>query len=227
MAPHSISDTSGAARVDFNVKARRKVIPTRAEARKIAAGIKPILQKYADRYDTKKYPPRQYRGFLRTFSALNPKPKGIRDSLVWKWGHVGKSNFPKGQQRLIEKVQDLWERFAPSPASKNPQATFRWWAKNLPKTAYISVAYITHLVHHSSSIPIIDQHNFRACNYLLHTVSAHVGKQRPSSWEDIVALQRFVARVLKYLPGVNRQELDRFLMMYGKSIKARRKRRAQ
>jgi hypothetical protein len=201
-------------------------MPTLAEARKIAAAIEPILQKYVNKYDTKKYPPRQYVGFQRTFSALNPKPKRIRDSLVWKWGYVGKSNFPKKQGLLIEKVQGLWERFASSPACKNPQATFRWWAKNLPKTAYISVAYITHLVHHCSSIPIIDQHNFRARNYLLHKVSGHVGKQKPNSWEDILALQRFVSRVLKYLPGVSSQELDRFLMMYGKSIKVRRKRRA-
>lgn len=201
-------------------------MPTLAEARKIAALIRPILQKYVDKYDIKKYPPRHYMGFQRTFSALNPKPKRIRDSLLWKWGYVGKNNFPNKQKLLIEKVQGLWERFASSPASKNPRATFRWWAKNLPKTAYISVAYITHLVHYRSSIPIIDQHNFRARNYLLSTLSGHVGKKSPNSWEDIMALQRFVARVLKYLPGVNSQELDRFLMMYGKSIKVRKKRRA-
>ncbi|MBU6206012.1 MAG: hypothetical protein KJS45_11570 [Bacteroidetes bacterium] len=32
---------------------------------------------------------------------------------------------------------------------------------------YITIAFITHLVHHSKGIPIIDQRNFRAMNYFL------------------------------------------------------------
>lgn len=35
---------------------------------------------------------------------------------------------------------------------------------------YITIAFITHLVHHFKGIPIIDQHNFRAMNYFTNNL---------------------------------------------------------
>mgnify|MGYP006178047015 CR=1 FL=1 len=90
--------------------------------------------------------------------------------------------------------------------------------KNLEKkTRYITVAYLTHLIHHHANIPIIDQHNFRAMNDLLNKAQgSSFSKKKPSNWNDILVLKNFMLSLQEYLPQYSFAELDRFLMMFGR-----------
>lgn len=189
------------------------------EADVIAAMIDPQFNQVLAQYDFGKYPANSYQAFKNTFSALPPNNNQISDALLWKWGHWGKPNYPQHHKNLIVEVSNLWGIFAASSATTNPQDTFNWWHTKLGRnTTYITTAYITHLVHHHAPLPIIDQHNFRAMNFLKSQVREAYGyKKKPSNWDDIQNLKQFMTELLRALPNRNFGELDRFLMMYGRS----------
>lgn len=194
------------------------------EAKQIADRIGPIFHLHLNSYDFGKYPPSDYARYKTTFAAKSIENPEIHGSLVWKWGHFGKDNFPFHQQELIAKVASLWPVYVGSRAEQTAETTFNWWRIELPATAYITAAYITHLIHHADPLPIIDQHNFRAMNDLMKAVrSDHEGKKLPRNWTDLANLKTFMLAVLKHLPKEHSfGELDRFLMMYGRSIKPRK-----
>lgn len=193
------------------------------EAKQIAELISPIFNQHLAKYSFTKYPAVDYARFKEAYSKLSIPNKEIHGSLVWKWGHVGKDNFPPQQKELIKKIEKLWPEYVESKDRATAKDTFIWWKAKLPITSYITVAYITHLVHHRDPLPIIDQHNFRAMNHFIKQVkSAHKANKTPSSWDDVSRLKSFMAGVLEHLPGKNFDELDRFLMMYGRSIKQRK-----
>jgi hypothetical protein len=87
------------------------------------------------------------------------------------------------------------------------------------------VAFLLHLLH-PRSVPIIDQHNFRAVNALLAAVRPEwKGRSRPTMYGDIALVGTFMDAVLRawsrHAPTTVPKplDLDKFLMMYGKSIK--------
>ena len=196
---------------------------TQQEAQQIAERISPIFTEVLDQYDFRKYPAAQYARFKRAFSTLRSTGHDIADALLWKWGHWGKQNYPQSHGDLINEVRDLWPRFLGSSRHFTSSQTFDWWRTQLARnTTYISVAYITHLIHHAEPLPIIDQHNYRAMNALLRSVRpAHRGNKRPSQWGHIIELKEFMTAVLPLMEGRSFEELDRFLMMYGKNHVAR------
>jgi hypothetical protein len=196
---------------------------TRAEANQIAESIAPIFQQVLDEYDFKKYPAADYSRLKISFSALTASHADIKDALVWKWGHWGKSNYPQHHRDLIAEVQDLWPSFVTSGFSNTSARTFEWWHSHIDrKTAYITVAFITHLVHHNEPLPIIDQHNFRAMNSLVGCLRrGNKPKRKPSNWNDIEILKSFMTQVTGALSGRHFSEVDRFLMMYGRNYVAR------
>lgn len=191
---------------------------TDGEAKKIAQSISQDFQTYSDRYDENKYPPNQYHEYKRLYSLLEKTNSSIQDSLVWKWGHVGKSNCPESHKKLITTIEQLWPDFIDSADRLDPELTFRWWRRNTPATAYITQAFITHLVHHAKNIPIIDQHNFRAMNHFIKIQRPVQFKHKikPSNWNDICNLRDFMMRVCSHLEGRDLEDLDRFMMMYGR-----------
>ena len=191
------------------------------EAKQIAGFIFSCFNQISKKYDFKKYPKCVYGRCKLKFSALNPGNQDIHDALVWKYGHWEKSNFPKAHRKVIREVQNLWPQFIKTGNHHSPEGTFQWWQSKIkrPKTRYITVAFITHLIHHKSAIPIIDQHNFRAMNTLIAGVKNHKYKKAPSSWQDILDLKFFMNKLLPHLNNVDVSELDRFLMMWGKIVK--------
>jgi len=200
------------------------------EAKEIAGAIRAEFDIYLNKYDFRKYPAEDYATFKSEFSKLSKDNQYLNAALVWKWGHVGKKSFPNHHKNLIQKVQALWPDYIKDAKSQGVSAekTFTWWSKKLSSTSYITTAYITHLVHHADPLPIIDQHNFRAMNHFLGRVGAsHGTKLKPSSWADISQLQNFMTEVLRHLPEREYGDLDRFFMMYGKSIKPRKPKRLQ
>ncbi|WP_289133069.1 hypothetical protein [uncultured Spongiibacter sp.] len=189
------------------------------EANEIANRIEPIFDQVLDEYDFRKYPANDYQRFRTSFSALNNLNPDIEDALIWKWGHWGKANFPQHHRDLTEEIQGLWPQFITNCNGNISVKTFEWWSAQLAnRTRYITVAYITHLVHHNEPLPIIDQHNFRAMNALIACLRPERrAKKKPSNWNDIATLKSFVQLVRNSIPNRSFGELDRFLMMYGRN----------
>ena len=194
--------------------------------------IRPIFLGFLDSYKFQKYPAEPYADFKTSFEGLEPSPEIIRDAMMWKWGHWGKPNYPQLHKNLISEIGQSWSQFKSSESASTPEATFLWWRRRFNRnTTYISSAYITHLVHHASPLPIIDQHNFRGMNHLAKTANRdlsiqltpcderRLSKKKPSNWADIVALKELMESVLVLMPAISFGELDRFLMMYGKDQK--------
>lgn len=196
---------------------------TQQEKQQIADRINPIFVAVLDEYDFGKYPAAQYVRFKQAFSTLQSTAQDIAEALLWKWGHWAKLNYPQRHRDLINEVQDLWPQFMASNQHHQSKQTFDWWKTQLARnTTFISVAYITHLIHHAEPLPIIDQHNYRAMNALLRSVRpAHRGNKKPSQWGHIIELKDFMTDILPLLGGRGFDEFDRFLMMYGKKCVAR------
>lgn len=171
-------------------------------------------------YSYQKYPAHEYEGFKKTFSALAEKVD-LSAALLWKWGHWGKDNFPSKQRLLISEIESLWPSFRrwalSAGAQFTPEATFQWWDKRLGRLRYITIAYLTHLIH-PLQVPIIDQHNFRAMNHLRQTPSA---KKKPSNWCDIVQLKLFLKEASERYQRPD-SEFDKYIMMYGRALKSRK-----
>jgi len=177
--------------------------------------ISPIFDEVAARYSEEKYPTEPYAEFKRSFAANVLDDDLIKRSLLWKYGKYNAGTFPERHRASISRVTAAWPAFVASEARSRDSDTFNWWRTTLPRTSYITAAYVTHLVHHVS-VPIIDQHNFRAMNYL--TASVRPGfayRKKPSSWNDIVDLGEFISAIRPLL-GCSVERLDRFLMMYGR-----------
>lgn len=192
------------------------------ESKKIIEKISPIFWEYLNQYNENKYPPGVYAELKETFSNPANVEKGdIENALKWKYGHYGKSDFTGNNKKIISDVQNAWSDFEKSIEKNDPETTFNWWNKKLGKNRFITKAFITHLVHHKKGIPIIDQHNFRAMQSLIHDVrNNYEMKDQPARWNDINRLQDFIGKLTGQME-VSENDMDRFLMMYGKSKKVR------
>jgi len=181
--------------------------------------IRKNFDTYFNKYDFEKYSLNDYKTFQKEFSNLNSENTCIEEALKWKWGHAGKNNYPKKQQELVREVQLNWKDFSKLKFT-NPKDTFEYWKKVFNRnTVYITTVYITHLIHYKE-IPIIDQHNFRAMNNYIKTFvdNSYLTKKKPSNWEDLILLKKFITNVSKIME-IDKEKLDKYLMMYGKEIK--------
>lgn len=178
---------------------------------------------FVKQYDEKKYPPNIYQTAKKRFSSFTAEEKTIKLALEWKWGHVKKSNYPNKHKQLITEIINEWENFNKSTHDKkSADKNFEWWKNKLggkTSTRFITIAFITHLIH-NEEIPLIDQHNYRALNFFTNNLSLSSSfKKRPSNWNDIIKLKEFTDTILPHLHSKNPQDFDKFLMMFGKSIK--------
>lgn len=178
---------------------------------------------FVEQYDEKKYPPNIYENVKKNFPSFTADAETIKLALELKWGHINKNNYPKTHKQLINEIINEWENFIKSNAEKkSPIENFDWWCAKFGKrksTRFITIAFIVHLVH-NEEIPIIDQHNYRALNFFTNNLSLPSSfKKRPTNWTDIIKLKEFTDTILPHLNNKNPQDFDKFLMMYGKSIK--------
>jgi len=188
---------------------------TSPRLKNIKSIVIPIYDHIVNRYDSSKYPESVYNEAVQAFSQKNIKNNQIENALKWKWGHWGKSNFPEDHKKLISLVEDIWPDYTRGRHYTGKE-TFDYWRDALVKRhRYITVAFITHLLH-PEEVPIIDQHNFRAMNHLI-TLSGieHDYKKKPSTFDDIKNLKSFLYSLSDVLDKEIR-EVDRFLMMYGR-----------
>jgi len=190
--------------------------PSKNEADLIKKKISSIYDDVLSRYDARKYPEDPYDQARVEFSSRGNNNNQIENAMKWKWGHWGKDNYPQRHKDLIEEIRNIWPKYIQANCT-TPEDTFIYWKGALEKrTRYISVAFITHLIH-SELVPIIDQHNYRAMNHLLRISEEKVitNKKKPSNWEDIQNLREFLSFISKLL-GKEIREVDKFLMMYGR-----------
>ena len=181
----------------------------------IAGRISCVYDDILGRYDGSKYPEDAYQIMISAFSKRKQQNEQIENAMKWKWGHWGKVNYPQHHKDLIDLINNLWSSYVGEKCTTSCE-TFDYWRKNLEKShRYISVAFITHLIHHDK-VPIIDQHNFRAMLFLLRVAERNPGnKKKPSNWQDIQNLREFLSSLSKHLKKKER-EVDKFLMMYGR-----------
>jgi hypothetical protein len=208
-----------------------------SQLEKIADHISLLWSEASELYDSKKYPPDVLREAKLAFSCIDPKNDKIESSLKWKWGHLGKENYPSRHRALVNEVQIVWPKFVLLAGKGNGTwaQTFVFWDEALvPPTRYrfITKAFLTHLTH-SSDVPLIDQHNFRSFRwYLTHAVVDLADFARacdlrlplpkvPSSLDDIIFLKTFVSEVCAHM-GKAEEDLDKYMMMHGKGLKSGR-----
>lgn len=203
-----------------------------AETREIARAIMPWFEEYARRFDSKKYWPEVYIRVQREFrQPTRVAPGTLREALLWKYGHLRKRGaIPPDHERLIAEIQNEWPAtVAALPGSA--EAAFVALNRGFGgRTRFVTVAFLLHLVF-PRDVPIIDQHNFRAANALIAGVRpGWRAKKMPSQFGDITLVATFMKAVLAAWRRVapasvpTERNLDKFLMMYGKAIKERRRR---
>lgn len=194
------------------------------ESKLICEAVLPIFDEFVKKYDEKKYSPEIYECAKKEFSARKPQNTQIESAIKWKYGKTNSSGMTRSHEAIITEVHGLWSKYIEESGGFTAEQTFNWWSAAFKrKTMYITTAYITHLVHGAEGIPIIDQHNYRAMASLIKRVKPSFKvKSVPSSWSDIATLKNFMHSIQDCLAGRTLGDIDRFLMMHGKSIKKRR-----
>jgi len=201
--------------------------PTPVEASAIVQRIKPRFADIASTYDTRKYWPQVYERVAEAFKTpTRVAPEILDEALRWKFGHLGKPRIPGSHRELIHQLQREWPRLAPDIPS-SPAGAFAFLDAQLGgPSRFITIAFLVHLLF-QAGIPIIDQHNFRAVHRLLReSRPGWRGRKKPSRFEDIELVAWFMDAVITAWQSEaesnapSSRELDKFLMMYGKSIKA-------
>ncbi len=199
---------------------------TQEEAFKVVNAIAEDFHHYLKKYEERKYPPTELAELRATFS--NPMlvtETSIRRALIWKYGNWGKKRIPQAHERITKKITVAWRESPPDGIE--PKGFLEWWAHNISKTSFITGCFVFHLLGHEN-VPILDQHNYRAVNYYFRQVRpGWQGKAKPSRLEDLVLVRDFMEAVLQNwsdhisYPKPSLDELDRFLMMFGKSRKVK------
>ncbi|MHA1267982.1 MAG: hypothetical protein ACTSRS_22350 [Candidatus Helarchaeota archaeon] len=192
---------------------------TDKEKQAISQTVKDNFHEYYSKYSSLKYPEQPYVEWKNIFPVpKNVNPEHIKQALEWKYGHWGKRNYVRAHKEIISKIQKNWGDFLELNNYEIESAFSFWHQKLIAHQNFITIAFIIHLIH-NSTIEIIDQHNFRAMNYLLASVRPSWNwKKKPSDIEDIRDYSNFFGTLLPLLDlsGDVKRKLDKFLMMFGK-----------
>ncbi|MGF7047767.1 hypothetical protein J2T13_002273 [Paenibacillus sp. DS2015] len=189
------------------------------EIESITKTISEHFSEYRSKYESVKYPEEPYMKWLSVF----PEPKvvdknDVKQAMEWKYGHWGKVNYVPAHKVIIAKLQKYWTEFAET-GHREIDSSFAFWEERLAgHQSFITVAFLSHLIN-PEQVEIIDQHNFRAMNYLMSTVREDwVWKRNPMSIYDIVDFSDFLRALLPAVKEAkgNKRELNKFLMMFGK-----------
>ena len=203
---------------------------TSAELGGIVARVEPELKRFAELYDEGKYPPGELVRLRQAFARPEAVTEAdVEAAVVWKYGHTGKTNYPRQQRAVAAKIATFWPG-SPIQRGQPPREAFDTWRSHLGPTSFITVCFLLHLTN-PADLPILDQHNFRSVNHHLASVRPGVAaKAKPSRFEDLLMVRDFGVAVTR---DWNRHStsappsadtLDRYLMMHGKSLKARKRR---
>jgi hypothetical protein len=145
-------------------------------------------------------------------------------ALRWKFGHLSKANYPQAHRELAARIGQKWREY-PIRWDDAPETTLARWRES-GEDSYITICFLMHLVA-LDVWPILDQHNFRAVQHLLRDAGMAVSAKRaPSSAADLRLVRDFsvgVRAVWREATGQripSESNVDRYLMMFGKDLKA-------
>jgi hypothetical protein len=191
----------------------------KGEISQVANFVRPIFREHVGNYDFDKYPAAPLQRLRARFSTGHIDADSISLALKWKWGHWAKPNIPEDHKSLIREIQDACDEFNARPGAPDPRQTFDFWTAELgSRRRYITRAFLSHQ-QHPQEVAIIDQHNWRAMRKLLEdNPRARKLRAGPGTYLDLLALSGFCHSLSTALRE-SADDVDHFLMQYGKSIK--------
>jgi hypothetical protein len=213
---------------------KRSSMLSAEEARRIVELIRPHFDHYVARFDERKYPSHVYEHLRSAFETPQEvSHDDIRRAILWKFGHSIKieetSKIPPAHEELISELQGKWPALSSELAESTYELFLQLGTAIGERRRYVTRSFFLHLLR-PSEIPIIDQHNFRALNhYLTRLRDGLRPKSKPSSYEDLTTLSAFLSEILSTWATIDpltvpsEGELDRFLMMFGKGLKAQQR----
>ncbi|GMV23511.1 MAG: hypothetical protein AMXMBFR57_34600 [Acidimicrobiia bacterium] len=195
---------------------------TPAQARKLVELIQRDFDKVSEKYDTRKYPPGVLRLLRDRMSTGRAEAAAMELAVMWKYGHLGKPNYPASHKQLADR---LWRQWQKAPLVRGPKQAevFGAWQRAFP-TAFVTVCFLQHLVEPART-PILDRFNLKAVAHLLDQVGndTRVNKA-PRSLSDLEAVRTCISTVRRHWKSVTREtapsfdKMDRYLMMKGKEL---------
>jgi hypothetical protein len=203
---------------------------TDSEAMTLIRSVAADFQGFVVRYDERKYPPKDLEALRHAFRRSETvQLTDVEAALVWKYGHTGKARYPDRQRQLANRIAELWKSNAIQP-DEHAEAAVARWQQLLGPTSFITVCFLLHLCQ-PDSVPILDQHNFRSVNFhLAHAAGRTSRRATPRRVEDLTLVRDFIGLVHQNwstcISGAtpSRADIDRYLMMHGKSLKAQKRR---
>lgn len=195
---------------------------------RVVRAISTELKLYVSEYDEQRYPPEELSRLRKKFARPGDVvATDIEAALIWKYGHSGKDNYPERQRRLAARISDAWPSCLISPGC-DPSIALQAWHTHVGRTSFVTFCFLLHLAN-PTTFPILDQHNLRSVNHHLGLMGS-LAKAAPRTLADLDLVRRFGERVLERwspvtgTPAPTPDELDRYLMMHGRSLKAARQR---
>ena len=200
---------------------------TDSETETVIRDVAAEFQRFVDRYDERKYPPAELDRLRVAFRRPETLTAAdIEAALVWKYGHTGKTNYPDHQRRLAARIAKLWPIHAMS-SDEDAAAALQRWQRLLGPTSFITVCFLLHLAS-PETLPILDQHNFRSVNFHLTKADGRPARrEKPGRFADLILVRDFIELVRSNWsrwadqPTPSVTQIDRYLMMHGKSLKIR------
>lgn len=198
---------------------------TNSETGAVLRGVAAEFRHFVNMYDERKYPPAELDRLRIAFSRPETVTAAeIEAALIWKYGHTGKTNYPKRQRELGIRISGFWGAHAIRPG-EDPAAVLGRWQQLVGPTSFVTLCFLLHLAN-SGTLPILDQHNFRSVNFhLLQATGRPAQRSRLGRLEDLILVRNFIelvsgnwnARTGSSTPSS--AESDRYLMMHGKWLK--------
>jgi hypothetical protein len=199
---------------------------TSVELNQMIDRLAPDLRSLVEDYDDSKYPAAAYDLLIGAFKNPRDTSDGdIERALRWKYGHWRKINYPIAQLHLAERIAGVWKQFS-KQNTQEPESIFGYWMAALKGTAstpYITVTFLLHLLR-PDQFPIIDQHTFRAMNWLIKGVRPEWSERKaPRNFTDLTTYTEFFDSLhiawqsRDHAPS--RSDLDRGLMVFGQGLK--------
>lgn len=177
-------------------------------------------------YDASKYPTSAYQLLLEAFRDPTATSDGdVERALRWKYGHWRKINYPIAQRHLAERIALEWRQFS-RRVPPDADAIYRHWMKALKGkafTPYITVTFLIHLLL-PDQVPILDQHTFRAMNWLVKGVRPEWRERKlPRDLADLTTYTEFFNSLHSAWQSrgdaPTRGDLDKGLMVFGQQLK--------
>lgn len=205
----------------------RAILLTEEEADVVVALMRQCFEEHVAKYNEKKYSPAIYEDLRRAFGLVRQVSDcNIRKAVLWKFGHLGKKRIPRHHEQLISNLQRQWPALCSTLTGPIVEVFTNLKNAIGGRDRFITTAFFLHLLK-PSEVPIIDQHNFRAMNHYCGTVRPGWRlKSKPRTYEDLATLSSFMSDIRFRWASIDKstapdeRKLDKFLMMYGKALKA-------